>query len=80
MFSMPRRDQALKITRSPDSSCEKVLRFSTDLHVSFSRAGSERHIRTLTIRLKVFSVLPTMASATALCRLRSHFSTASKQG
>ncbi len=63
-----------------DGHREEVLRFATDLRVPFTNNGSERDIRPLKIKMKVSGGLRSMAGAEAFCRLRSYFSTATKQG
>ena len=63
-----------------DGHREEVLRFATDLHVPFTNNGSERDIRPLKIKMKVSGGLRSMGGAEAFCRLRSYFSTATKQG
>ncbi len=63
-----------------DTHCDEVLRFAADLSVPATNNGSEQDIRPLKIRMKTAGCLRTMAGAETFVRLRSHLSTARKQG
>ena len=75
-----KRPKQVNLLDRLDGHREEVLRFAADLRVPFTNNGSERDIRPLKIKMKVSGGLRSIAGAEAFCRLRSYFSTATKQG
>jgi hypothetical protein len=56
-----------------------VLRFLTDLLVSFDNDGSERNLRVVKLAQRISGCFRTTAGAERLCRIRSYLSSTRKQ-
>jgi transposase len=74
-----KRNAAVPLVRRLRECREEILRFMTDLRVSFDNKGSERDLQMIKLQQKTSGCFRTVAGAAAFCRIRSYLSTARKQ-
>jgi transposase len=75
-----RRDPASPLVYRLQTKRDQVLRFMTDFRVAFDNNATERDIRMVKLQQKIGGCFRTAEGAEAFCRIRSHLSSARKQG